>query len=71
MDDIDPKSSKSKGGVKMKVELKLYISERLKNRIKILAEEKGLSMNEYATMLLEKGLYQELEEEIEYGKVEY
>ena len=55
----------------MKEELKLYISERLKNRIKMIAEEKGLSMNEYATMLLEKGLYQELEEEIEYGKIEH
>ena len=55
----------------MKVELKLYVTERLKNRIKMIAEEKGLSMNEYATMLLEKGLYKEFEEEMEYGKIEF
>ena len=55
----------------MKVELKLYVTERLKNRIKMIAEEKGLSMNEYATRLLEKGLYKEFEEEMEYGKIEF
>ena len=53
----------------MKVELKLYISERLKNRIKILASEKGISMNKLANLLLEDGLYKMLEEEIKYGEI--
>jgi len=52
----------------MNVELKLYVPERLKNRIKMLAIEKGISMNKLANLLLEDGLYKILEEERKYGK---
>ncbi len=55
----------------MKVELKSYVPERLKNRIKMLAEEKGISMNKLVNLLLEDGLYKMFEEEVEYGKVEF
>lgn len=50
-------------------ELKLYINLRLKDRIKMLAKERGLSMNKMATQLLEIGIYKLLEEEKEYGKI--
>lgn len=55
----------------MKVELKSYVPERLKNRIKMLALEKGISMNKLVNLLLEDGLYKMFEEEVEYGKVEF
>jgi hypothetical protein len=29
----------------MRVEIKAYVPERLKNRIRMIAEEKGISMN--------------------------
>ena len=48
-----------------KVELKSYVPERLKNRIKMLAEEKGISMNKLVNLLLEDGLYKMFEEEVE------
>ena len=52
----------------MNIELKLYVPERLKNRIKMLALEKGISMNKLANLLLEDGLYKMLEDEVKYGK---
>ena len=55
----------------MKVELKSYVPERLKNRIKMIAEEKGISMNKLVNLLLEDGLYQIFEEEEKYGKVKH
>jgi len=55
----------------MKVELKLYVSERLKNRIKIIAKEKGISVNKCSNMLLENAIYKLFEEEVEYGKIEF
>ena len=48
-------------------ELKLYINLRLKDRIKMLAKERGLSMNKMATQLLEIGIYKLLEEEKTYA----
>ena len=54
----------------MRVELKLYVPERLKNRIRMIAEEKGISMNKLVNLLLEDGLYKMFEEEVEYGEVE-
>ena len=54
----------------MRVELKLYVPERLKNRIRMLAEEKGISMNKLVNLLIEDGLYKMFEEEVEYGEVE-
>jgi hypothetical protein len=54
----------------MRVELKLYVPERLKNRIRMLAKEKGISINKLSNLLLEDGLYKMLEEEVEYGEVE-
>lgn len=52
-------------------ELKLYINLRLKDRIKMLAKERGLSMNKMATQLLEIGIYKILEEEKAYGQIKY
>lgn len=52
-------------------ELKLYINLRLKDRIKMLAKERGLSMNKMATQLLEIGIYKLLEEEKIYGQIKY
>lgn len=51
-----------------KKELKLYIPERLKNRIEMLSKERQTSMNKMSIYLLEIGLYKLLEEESEYGK---
>ena len=51
-------------------ELKLYVNKRLKDRIKMLATEKGLSMNKMANQLLEIAIYKLLEEEKDYGKIE-
>ena len=52
-------------------ELKLYINLRFKDRIKMLAKERGLSMNKMATQLLEIGIYKLLEEEKTYGQIKY
>lgn len=52
-------------------ELKLYVPKRLKIRIKMLAKEKGISMNKMANQLLEIGLYKLLEEEKAYGEIEF
>ena len=54
----------------MRVELKAYVSARLKNRIRMIAEEKGISMNKLVNLLLEDGLYKMFEEEVEDGEVE-
>jgi hypothetical protein len=54
----------------MRVELKAYVTARLKNRIRMIAEEKGISMNKLVNLLLEDGLYKMFEEEVEYGEVE-
>ena len=51
-------------------ELKLYVNKRLQDRIKMLATEKGLSMNKMANQLLEIAIYKLLEEEKDYGKIE-
>lgn len=49
-------------------ELKLYVPERLKNRIVMLSKERNISINKISNYLLEIGLYKLLEEESEYGK---
>lgn len=49
-------------------ELKLYVPERLKNRIIMLANEKGFTINKMSNYLLEIGLYKLLEEESDYGR---
>lgn len=54
-----------------KKELKLYIPERLKNRIVMFSKERQISMNKMSIYLLEIGLYTLLEEESEYGKSNY
>ena len=54
----------------MRVEIKAYVPARLKNRIRMIAEEKGISMNKLVNLLLEDGLYKLFEEEVEYGEVE-
>ena len=54
----------------MRVELKAYVPARLKNRIRMIAEEKGISMNKLVNLLLEDGLSKMFEEEVEYGEVE-
>ena len=54
----------------MRVELKVYVPARLKNRIRMIAEEKRISMNKLVNLLLEDGLYKMFEEEVEYGEVE-
>ena len=53
--------------IKIKEELKLYVPERLKNRIKMIALERGISINKLANLLLENGLYNLLKEESKYG----
>lgn len=55
----------------MKELLKVYVNERVKNRIKIIADEKGLSMSEVANALIEEGLYKMFEEEKEYGEIKF
>ena len=55
----------------MRKELKIYVPERLKNRIQLLANEKGIKMNKLVCMLLEEAIYMLFEEEKEYGKVEF
>ena len=54
----------------MKKELKIYVPERLKNRIQLLADEKGIKMNKLVCMLLEEAIYMLFEEEKEYGEIE-
>lgn len=53
----------------MRVELKVYVPVRLKNRIRMIAEEKGISMNKLVNLLIEDGLYKMFEEEVEYGEI--
>ena len=50
-------------------ELKLWVTERLKNRIRIMANERGISMNKMSNYILEYGIYKLFEEESEYGKL--
>ena len=52
-------------------EVKIRCNERLKNRIVMLAKERGISMNKMSIYLLEIGIYKLLEEEKEYGKIKY
>ena len=47
-------------------ELKLWVTDRLKNRIRIMAEERGLSINKMSNYILEYGIYKLFEEESEY-----
>ena len=54
----------------MKKELKIYVPVRLKNRIQLLADEKGIKMNKLVCMLLEEAIYMLFEEEREYGETE-
>ena len=55
----------------MRKELKIYVPERLKNRIQLLADEKGIKMNKLVCMLLEEAIYMLFEEEKEYGETEF
>ena len=50
-------------------ELKLYVPERLKNRIVMMADERKLSINKMSNYILEVGIYKIFEEESEYGKL--
>lgn len=50
-------------------ELKLWVTERLKNRIRIMAKERGISMNKMCNYILEFGIYKMFEEESEYAKL--
>ena len=50
-------------------ELKLYVPERLKNRIVMMANERNLSINKMSNYILEIGIYKLFEEESEYGKL--
>ena len=50
-------------------ELKLYVPERLKNRIVMMANERKLSINKMSNYILEIGIYKLFEEESEYGKL--
>ena len=50
-------------------ELKLYVPERLKNRIVMMATERKLSINKMSNYILEVGIYKIFEEESEYGKL--
>lgn len=50
-------------------ELKLYVPERLKNRIVMMANERKLSINKMSNYILEVGIYKIFEEESEYGKL--
>ena len=52
-------------------EIKIRTNKRLADRIKMLAKENDMSINKMAIYLLELGVYQLLEEESIYGKVEY
>lgn len=53
------------------VEIKIRTNLRLKNRIKMLANERGISLNKMIIYLLEIALYKLLEEEDKYGKIEF
>ena len=55
----------------MKELLKVYVTERVKNRIKIIADEKGLTMSEIANAFIEEGLYRMFEEEKDYGEIKF
>ena len=55
----------------MKELLKVYVTERVKNRIKIIADEKGLTMSEVANAFIEEGLYRMFEEEKDYGEIKF
>ena len=46
-------------------ELKLYVPERLKNRIVMMANERKLSINKMSNYILEVGIYKIFEEESE------
>ena len=50
---------------------KLRITIRLKDRLEMLANERGWSLNKMVNYILEIGLYKVLEEEAEYGKVKH
>ena len=50
---------------------KLRIPIRLKDRLEMLANERGWSLNKMVNYILEIGLYKILEEEAEYGKVKH
>ena len=50
---------------------KLRIPIRLKDRIEMLKNERGWSFNKMVNYILEIGLYEILEEEAEYGKVNH
>ena len=52
----------------MRYEIKIRTKKRLVDRVKMLASEYGISINETAIHLLELGIYQILKEEEEYGK---
>ena len=51
-------------------ELKLWVNERLKNRIRMMAKERGLSINKMSNYILEYGIYKLFEEESEYIKLD-
>ena len=51
-------------------ELKLWVSDRLKNRIRIMAKERSLSINKMSNYILEYGIYKLFEEESEYKNLE-
>ena len=51
-------------------ELKLWVNERLKNRIRMMAKERGLSINKMSNYILEYGIYKLFEEESEYKNLE-
>ena len=51
-------------------ELKLWVNERLKNRIRIMAKERGFSINKMSNYILEYGIYKLFEEESEYIKLD-
>ena len=51
-------------------ELKLWVNERLKNRIRIMAKERGFSINKMINYILEYGIYKLFEEESEYIKLD-
>ena len=55
----------------MKETLKVYVNERVKNRIRIIAKEKGLTMSEVANAFIEEGLYRMFEEEKDYGEIKF
>lgn len=51
-------------------ELKLWVTERIKNRIRIMAKERGLSINKMCNYILEYGIYKMFEEESEYSNLD-